>query len=323
MVKADGYGLGVAAVVRALEPLDPWGYGLATVPEALALRREGITRPLVVFTPLLPDPALIAACRGAGVRPVLGDLDALDAWLAGGGGAFHVEVDTGLNRCGFAWRDRDTLTRLGARVRTYDTFEGIFTHFHSPDADPGTARAQLERFDAVLSYFELNPPLVHYTNSAAAGIGLSRHGELARPGIFLYGGAAGSLVPEPVAALRARVVAVRPVRAGDSVSYGADAVLSRDSRIATVAIGYADGVPRSLSGTGRVELHGVSLPIVGRVTMDMVMVDAGELPVGVGDIATVFGGRVSLDEQAALGGTVSYELLTRITPRVPRLYNEP
>jgi alanine racemase len=310
-------------VVGALEPLDPWGYGLATANEALALRAQGITRPLVVFTPLLPDPATIAACRGAKVRPVIGDLAALEGWLTAGGGPFHVELDTGLNRSGFSWRDRDALTTLASRIRTLDAFEGIFTHFHSPDADPASVRTQLERLHATLSYYELNPPLLHYSNSASAGIGLESHAELARPGIYLYGGEAGTLRPEPVAALRARVVAVRRVPKGDSVSYGGKPPLARDSRIATLAIGYADGVPRSLSGRGKVELAGVSMPIVGRVTMDMLMLDAGDHPVAPGDVATVFGGLVSLEEQAVLAGTVSYELLTRITPRIPRLYREP
>jgi alanine racemase len=144
--------------------------------------------------------------------------------------------------------------------------------------------------------------------------------DLARPGIFLYGGRAGALVPEPVARLRARVVALRRLRPGDTVSYGSEAAVDRETTVATLAIGYADGVPRSLGSRGPVELDGRLVPILGRVTMDMLMVDAGDEPVRVGDVATLFGGLVTLDDQAAHAGTISYELLTRIAPRIPRRY---
>jgi alanine racemase len=322
MVKSNGYGLGALAVARALEDVVPWGYGVATVAEGAELRSGGITRPIVVFTPLLPDRASVAGMQASALRPVIDDLDALTAWAEGGGGPFHIEIDTGMSRCGFRWHDQDALQELRGRLTKLPEWEGAFTHFHSADTDPESSREQLERFEGVLQGLGSRPPLVHYSNSAAAGLELNVSADLTRPGIFLYGGRAGTLEPEPVARLRARVVSLRQLRPGDTVSYGAEAKVEIDTTIATLSIGYADGVPRALGSRGLVELRGVIVPIVGRVTMDMLMVDAERTPVAVGDVATMFGGRVSVDEQAAHAGTVSYELLTRVSARVERRYQD-
>jgi len=321
MVKANAYGLGAAAVVRALESVAPWGYGVATWPEGAELRAGGITRPIVVFTPLLPGDEAMAALRRHTLRPVLGDAAALKAWTASGGGAFHIEIDTGMSRSGFRWHDQAALTDLRTQLFGREDWEGIFTHFHSAESDRESALAQLERFAGVLDTCARRPALVHAANSAAAE--LARDMNLARPGIFLYGGRAGEHEPEPVVKLCARVVALRRVRPGDTISYGAEAEAEAETTIATLGIGYADGVPRSLGDAGQVELGGLVVPIVGRVTMDMLMVDVGDAPVQPGDPATLFGGLVSLDQQAELAGTVSYELLTRVSPRVERRYREP
>jgi alanine racemase len=322
MVKANGYGLGALAVTRALEQVEPWGYGVATAAEAAELREAGITRPIVVFTPLLPDSGSIAALKSSELRPVIGDLTTLKAWVASGGGPFHVEIDTGMSRSGFRWHDAEALEALRDRLHGLPEWEGVFTHFHSADSDRNSSLEQLERFEAVLVTLESRPPLVHFSNSAGADLPSASSGDLARPGIFLYGGRAGALEPEPVASLRARVVALRRLRPGDTVSYGAEAEVESETTIATLSIGYGDGVPRALSGRGLVEVSGVIVPIVGRVTMDMLMVDVEDTPVNAGEVATLFGGLVSLDDQAALADTVSYELLTGLSSRVERRYLE-
>lgn len=315
MVKADGYGLGADAVVRALEPLDPWGYGVATVEEGADLRRAGILRPIVVFTPLYPQ--VVHGCLLWGLRPSIGEGGMLDAWLEAGGGPFHLAVDTGMSRGGVQWHDTAAWDRLGSRLDALPAFEGMYTHFHSAGEDAEACRIQWERFQAVVARLPRRPPLLHAANSAAdPGFAL----DLARPGLALYGGQAGIPGIETVARFQARVVAVRRLRAGDSVSYGATWRAAGPTTIATVAAGYADGVHRSLSNRGRVELRGVACPIAGRVTMDLTMCDAGDLDVRVGDVATFFGGQVSLEEQAALAGTIGYELLTALGPRLPRLY---
>jgi len=318
MVKADGYGLGAVPVARALEALDPWGYGVATHDEGTRLRGAGITRPLLVFTPL--GTRQIEQFRADRLRPVIGDLPALDAWLAAVAGPFHIEIDTGMSRAGFRWHDEALISALAGRLRGAAGWEGIFTHFHSADSDEPATREQAESFARVLAAIDSRPALVHAASSAAAQYRHTFGADLARPGIYLYGGRTGSLQPEAVATLCARVVAVRRLRPGDTVSYGAEANIEADTTIATIGIGYGDGVPRALGGRGLVELRDSIVPIVGRVTMDMVMVDVGDMPVTIGDVAVIFGGLVPLDQQAALAGTISYELLTMLTPRVPRRY---
>jgi alanine racemase len=293
---------------------------VATAAEGAELRRGGITRPIVVFTPLSPDG--IEAIRSHALIPVIGDHDALDAWTGQSGDPFHVEIDTGLSRAGFRWRDCELLAALGARLAAAPGWQGIFTHFHSADTNLAATREQAGRFEAVLAALPHRPPLVHLAASAGAQGSPEYGADLARPGIFLYGGRAGTLEPEPVARLCARVIALRRLRAGDTVSYGAEATVESDTTIATLAIGYADGVPRSLGNRGLAELSGHMLRMVGRVTMDMLMVNAGEAPVRLGDTGILFGGRVSLDDQAALAGTISYELLTSISPRVERRYRD-
>ena len=323
MVKAGAYGLGAIPVAQALERVEPWGYGVATLEEGVALRSAGITRPVLVFISMLPGGTITA--RSSRLTPAIGDLEALDAWLASGGQEFHIEIDTGMSRHGFLWRDTGLIAALADRLRAADGWEGVFTHFHSADCDPAATRLQAERFQEVLAALPHRPPLVHLSSSGGALAGPRYGADLARPGIFLYGGRVESLTPEPVAALRSRVIAVRRLLPGETVSYGATAKLEAQATIATLAIGYGDGVPRSLGNTGRVELLGSVVPIVGRVTMDMIMVRTAGADadlVKTGEVATVFGGLVSLDEQAALAGTISYELLTAISPRVDRRYRD-
>ena len=326
MVKANGYGLGSIEVARALEPLDPWGFGIATTEEGRALREGRIERPLLVVSPFVP--ADTDRFLDHDLRPSIGDTTALSAWLARSGRPFHVEVDTGMSRGGVRWNDSASFDRMRELLAGASGWEGIYTHFHSADAS--TVKVQWDRFQAVLATFPRRPPFVHGANSAAALMGSAYIADLVRPGIFLYGGRAGDVDPEPVAALRTRVVAVRTVEEGGTVSYGATWRATRPTTIATLALGYADGVPRATrEGVGDkplpprlVELNGDQVPVVGRVTMDLMMV-AVQGPVAIGDVATVFGGSVSLDQQALAAGTIPYELLTSLGQRLPRLYDRP
>jgi alanine racemase len=205
-------------------------------------------------------------------------------------------------------------------------WEGVFTHFHSADTDPESVALQWRRFQSALTGLPRRPALVHAANSAAALCGHAYAADLVRPGIFLYGGRAGRSSPAPksVAALRARVLAVRTVAAGESVSYGGTWRPSRRTTIATLGVGYGDGVLRAAERKEavprQVELRGRAVPLVGRVTMDMTMVAVEDDQVEVGDVATIFGGIISLDQQARASGTISYELLTAIGSRVPRRY---
>ena len=325
MVKANGYGLGAAQVARALEPLDPWGFGVATVEEGVALRMAGVSRPVLVASPLTPE--ALEPVLEHGFRPAIGDPAMLQSWIARSDDPFHLEIDTGMARAGIRWDDEAALREAARLLGSAPGWEGVFTHFHSADSDPGSVTAQWGRFQSVVSALPRRPSLVHAANSAAALRGQEYAADLARPGIFLYGGTAGASAPapRPVASLRARVLAVRGVAAGESVSYGATWQALRHTTVATLGIGYGDGLPRAAelkdeSRPRRIELRGRSVPLVGRVTMDLCMVAVDDGQVAVGDVATVFGGIVSLDEQARAAGTISYELLTALGSRVPRCY---
>jgi alanine racemase len=323
MVKANGYGLGAVEIARALEQVDPWGFGVASIEEAATLRAAGIRRPILVLTPLIPE--WIDQCLALDLRPSLGDSTALERWVSQGSKPFHIEIDTGMSRAGVRWNDHATLARFGTLLKSAAGWEGAFTHFVAAESDTPATRRQWERFQEALRVLPRKPAMIHAANSAASLHGTSFAGDLVRPGIFLYGGGAGAIAPRPVAALRGRVVAVRSLAAGDSVGYGATWRADRPVTVATISLGYADGLPRGTPAIGRerhqraVELNGKLASVVGRVTMDMCMlsVDGGVAP---GDMATAFGGLISLDEQAHAAGTISYELLTRLGPRVTRRY---
>jgi alanine racemase len=312
MVKANGYGLGAVEIARALEAVEPWGYGLASLEEAGSLRSAGITRPLLVVTPLIPE--WIPRFLELDLRPSIGDPAALQAWVSQSRRPFHIEIDTGMSRTGVRWDDRDALEAMRSTLATSPGWEGIFTHFLDAESDPATTVTQWSRFQQTLEAFPRRPAIVHAANSAAALQGTRYAADLVRPGIYLYGGAAGDAHPRPVAALRGRVVALR---------YGATWRAEQKCMIATLSVGYADGLPRSSADGGQrmrhIELNDKRVPIVGRVTMDMCMALV-EHPVVVGDVGTIYGGLVSVDEQAENAGTISYELLTRLGPRVVRCY---
>jgi alanine racemase len=330
VVKANAYGVGAVAVSKALEVLDPWGYGVATVDEGAELRAAGIARPVVVFMPA--HPALFDELARFRLTPVLGDATAIREWTARGERTFHLEIDTGMGRSGVRWDEIDAVRD------TADTpsLEGCFTQFHSADRRDGSAEEQLERFTRAVARLPRRPALLHVANSAAALSDRRFAFDLVRPGVFLYGGSPGAGFPEPrpVVAVRARVVAVRRVAAGESVSYNASWRAARSTTVATLGIGYADGVRRAvgLSGRGAVLLgpDARRRPIIGAVTMDLTMVETGDRPAQVGDVATLIGEsaggsgageRITLEEFSAWSGELQRAVLTSLGPRLPRVYD--
>ena len=322
MVKAQGYGLGAVPIARALLNVEPWGFGVATVAEGAELRRAGITLPIVVFSPLTPIE--IQGTLSHHLRPTIGDPITLAAWREATESPFHLAVDTGMQRAGLPWHDRAGWDRVRDLLREAPGWEGLCTHFHSADTDLEATVRQWERLETVLGALPRRPLLVHAANSSAAFLGTRFAGDLVRPGIFLYGGGAGAHVPPPlpVARLCSRVIATRRVPAGESVGYGATWIAPTDTFVATLGIGYADGLHRALSNRGVVELGESTAPIIGRISMDMTTVRPAA-PCAVGDVATVYGGLVSLDQQAEAAGTISYELLTALGARVERRYHQP
>jgi alanine racemase len=270
----------------------------------------------------------------AGLIVSISDVDSLRRWAAAaevhGPLEFHVEIDTGMGRAGFDWRETGqwaaaARAESSARLR----WTGAFTHFHGADAaDPLPSRTQWRRFQDALAQLPISREdlMVHACNSAAALRWPEYAADAVRPGIFLYGGAASPDGPAPagVAAVRARLVLVRDVPPGSTVGYGATHVARGWERWGTVAIGYGDGLPRSLGNTGSALVRGTRVPIVGRISMDMVVVELSAVPAAAaGDVVTLIGRdgecEITVDEVAVQAGTISYEVLTGLTARLPRL----
>ncbi|HJR63099.1 MAG TPA: alanine racemase [Gemmatimonadaceae bacterium] len=321
MVKADGYGLGAVTIARALEQLTPWGFGVATISEGVQLREAGIERHVVVFTPLLQHE--LADARRWRLTPCFGDALRLARWHELGGARWQLSIDTGMNRDGVRWDQIDSMRESVLRAPP----EGAFTHLHSADLADGTAEMQERRFEEAISRLPARPPLLHAENSAMIVRRAGSPWNLARPGIFIYGGSdtsAAPLHPLVVMKLRARIVDVRTVTAGETVSYGGTYRADGTRRIATVAMGYADGYPRSLSNRGEAIVRGCRVPVAGIVNMDMTMVDVTNVPCDVGDVATFIGSdgdvSLSLDDVARRAGTISYEVLTGLGRRLERVY---
>ena len=319
MIKADAYGLGAVPVARVLEPLDPWGYGVATILEGIELRAAGITRPILIFSPLASDELLDA--RAAGLTPSLARAGDIARWQAEGGGAWHLAVDTGMSRAGVRWDEVDALRDAIAACPP----EGAYTHFHSAELNDTSPEQQEQRFRDAISALPERPRILHAENSAAVARRDKSGWDCVRPGIFLYGVGSGDgarLRPESVVHVYARVIDLRHLRDGDTVSYDATYRAVGDRRIATLGIGYADGYPRSLSNRGGAMLAGRRAGVAGLVTMDMTMVDVTDVPCALGDVATLIGGDPAFDV-ATVARTAErspYEVLTGLRSRIARVY---
>jgi alanine racemase len=337
VVKADGYGHGAEPVARAALDAGATWLGVALVEEGVALREAGIQAPILVLSEPPPDAAAtVVAHRLTPVVYTAAGIDALAKAVADVGAeplSVHLKVDTGMHRVGAAPAEAVELARRVAD-RSELTLAGVLTHLAVADepADPYT-REQLGRFAAVLADLEaegLRPPLVHAANSAGLLAFPDAHFDLVRAGIAVYGippvpELAGVAPLRPALALKARVSHVKVLDAGSRLSYGLRYRVERRARIATVPIGYADGVPRNLAAAGgEVLVGGRRHPVAGTVTMDQLMVDVGDEPVDVGDEVVLIGRQggceVTAQEWADRLGTIAYEIVCGIGPRAPRRY---
>ena len=322
MVKADGYGVGGLRAALALDALDPWGFGVATVTEGDELRRGGITRPIVVFTPVLRNE--IDALRRADLTPALGDPAVIESW-ARTGRPWHLHIDTGMSRAGMPWHQVGDQFALLERAAP----EGVLTHFHSAELDNESRDLQERRFTEALAVLPVRPGIVHAENGPAVERRAPSPWTICRPGIFLYGVAGvegGVLQPEPVTAMRARIVELRTIADGETVSYDATWRAQGERRIATVPVGYADGYRRGLSNRGIALLKGQRIQVAGRVTMDMTMFDVTEAEAALGDAVTLLGRDgddvITVAELAGLSEISPYEILTGLRLRLPRRYRD-
>ena len=322
MVKADGYGIGGLRAALALDSLNPWGFGVATVTEGDELRRGGITRPIIVFTPILRTE--IDALRRADLTPALGDPAVIESWVRTGR-PWQLQVDTGMSRAGMPWHQVAEHRALFERAAP----QGVFTHFHSAELDDGSRDVQEQRFAEALSALPLRPAMVHCENGPAVERRSPSPWTVVRPGIYLYGVPGfegGSVTPEPVASLRARIVELRTVADGETVSYDATWTAEGPRRIATLPVGYADGYRRGLSNRGSALVGGVRVPVAGRVTMDMTMFDVTGTDAALGDLVTLLGKDagdvITVGELAKASDISAYEILTGLRLRLPRRYRD-
>ncbi len=338
VVKADGYGHGAVPVARAaLEAGATW-LGVALVEEGVTLREAGIDAPIMVLSEPAPPAAPTVVAQG--LTPVVytaNGIEALAKAVAESGRdeplAVHLKVDTGMHRVGCAPEDALALVAaIDARGELH--LEGVCTHFAVADEpDHPYTQAQIDRFDALLEELVAGGrarPMVHAANSAGLLAHPASAYDLVRCGIALYGvapapGLADHVGLTPVLSLRARVSHTKTLRAGDRLSYGLRYELASSGTVATVPVGYADGVPRNLGlAGGQALVGGRRHPIAGTITMDQLMIDVGDASVEVGDEVVLLGRQgdeeITADEWADRLGTIAYEVVTGIGPRVPRRY---
>lgn len=322
VVKADAYGLGAVPVTRRLLREGCQRFFVATLAEAAELR---------VVTPS----ASIYVLEGVGlaavdelvvlrVTPVLNSLDQVQRWRGCGRALLHI--DTGMTRLGLSAAE---VAALAAQRELLDGIDVEFVLTHLACADEPEHplnREQLRRFDTLRA--QLPPAPTSIGNSAGDFADAAYRGDLVRPGIGLYGGNPFSDRPNPMASvvtLEAPILQIREVDEPLTVGYGATYLASPPARLAVVGVGYADGYPRNLGNRGTAAVNGRRVPVVGRVSMDLICIDISALPQGsvrVGDAVELIGPSVTLDEVAAAAGTISYEILTGLGRRPVREYAE-
>jgi alanine racemase len=337
VVKADGYGHGAVPVARAALEAGATHLGVALVEEGVELRAEGIDAPVIVLSE--PVPSAADAVVQHGLTPVVytaAGIEALAKAVAAGNApplGVHVKIDTGMHRVGCTPEHAPELARHVLAHREL-RLAGTCTHFAVAD-EPGNPYTgeQVVRFRAALRAMRAagaEPGTVHLCNTAGVLTAPEAHGDLVRIGIGLYGIApspelAEAIALRPAMSVKARVTYVKRVPAGARISYGLRYETRRATTLATVPIGYADGVPRSLGHRGgRALVRGVARPIAGTVTMDQLVLDVGDDDVEAGDEVVLIGTQgdatVTAADWAELTGTIPYEIVCGIGPRVPRTY---
>ena len=342
VVKADGYGHGMVPVAKALAAAGTAAFGVALMGEAVDLRRAGLEQMILHLGRF--DPDQLGAYLEDDLRLSIhsrDDIAALVAYHAVHGGEFsaHLKVDTGMGRMGIPYEEAvEALEEIKRHPAIL--LEGIYAHFSTADeAEPSYMHYQLVRFTQFVHMTRKLHMQVKYFHTANSGAIIQEpesHFNMVRPGLLLYGVAPSEHVKppfdlEPVMDLKAPLVLVKELKRGMPVGYGRTYRAPQDTRMGVLQVGYADGLPVGLSGQGVVQLAGKVVPILGRVSMDMISVDltdfgpGGELP-QVGEQALIWGRsddpRLGVEYQAGLAGTIPYELLVRLGRRVERVYVE-
>ncbi len=337
VVKADGYGHGMVASARAALAGGATWLGACTLGEALELRAAGVSAPIFAWL-LAPDLPLHEGVAAdvdlSAASPELLAALVAAARMAGRPARVHLKIDTGLTRGGATAAQWPALVEAAAKAQADGAIEvvGVWSHLACAD-EPTHASVdrQLAVFDEALAVAErlgVTPPYRHIANSAAMLTRPESHFDMVRPGISIYGLspiAGNSFGLRPAMTVRAHVLLTKRVPAGQGVSYGHTFITQRETTLAQIPLGYGDGIPRAASNTGPIRLAGAVRTIAGRVCMDQVMLECGDDPVAVGDVAVLFGpgddGEPTADDWAEATGTINYEIVTRFgSARVPRVY---
>jgi alanine racemase len=332
-VKADAYGHGAVPVARAALEAGVRYLAVATVDEGIELREAGIGAPVLLLSISLPEELHAAAAWD--LCPLIGDWEYAEAAAraaehAGRRLSVHLKVDTGMGRVGCPPEAAGELAAFIA-TRSSLALAGTATHLavaDSPaDADMAYTREQLARFRAAAGEIRragIDPGLLHAANSGAVIFHEDAWFDMVRPGILLYGYGAPERAPEvePVMELATQISFIKRVKAGETVSYGRTWTAPRDTLIATLPVGYGDGLPRRLSGNWPVRIRDALYPLAGRICMDQCMVDLGpDADIGRWEPVTVFGGGApNAADLAARIGTIPYEITCGVNKRVPRVY---
>jgi alanine racemase len=334
VVKADGYGHGDARVARAALDAGATWLGVALVEEGIGLRDAGVDAPILVLSEFPPGSEKEAL--SAGLTPSLYTREGLAALgeaarALGRPTGVHVKIDTGMHRVGL-WPPEEAPAFVGALLEAGLALDGLWTHFASSEEDEEGTREQLRRFLGAARAVRASgarPRYLHAANSAATLRYPDAHLDLVRPGAAVYGiDPGGGIGPArgllPAMTLRSAVTMVKRLPAGERVSYGWRYELPRDANVATVPVGYEDGYSRLLSNRADVLIGGRRCRLAGTVTMDQIVVDCGDERVAPGDEVVMIGRqgseRITAEELAGLIGTISYEIVTAISERVPREY---
>jgi alanine racemase len=341
VVKADAYGHGLIPVSKALEEAGADWFGTALLEEAINLRKAGILKPIISWlTPLGED---FKSAIDLDIDLGIPSIDLLDevikaASLTGKTARIHLEIDTGMSRGGVLseWDQLIKSVLVGVNLKQLKVI-GIWSHFARADEpDELMNQEQLSLFEEKVNQAKaagIDAQFIHIANSAALFTNKSTHKNIIRSGIALFGlspdvktiGDSSSLGLKPAMKLKAKLNLVKEVKAGSSVGYGGTAVLKSDTKLGVVALGYADGISRSTNNLAGVFVDKKRAPIIGRVSMDQFVVDLGITSTAkTGDEVIVFGdgssGEYTVDEWAKAANTINYEIITRIGPRVPRIY---
>ncbi len=340
VLKADGYGHGSVAIARELEQEEfIWGYALAVAEEAFQLREAGIKKPILMLGYTFPD--CYEELVRQDIRPAVFSVEMAEelskaACHVGKTVKVHVKVDTGMGRIGIFPGDEGVAFIDAVSKMDGLEIEGIFTHFAKADeADKSDTLRQEARFTEFIGRIEqqllLDIPIKHCSNSAGI-LDLPQFCmDMARVGIAMYGMPPSDEVCTDVVALKpalswkSHIAFIKKLEAGSSVSYGGLFTAQKTMLVATIPVGYADGYPRSLTGKGRVLIHGKRCPILGRICMDQFMVDVSEVSdARVGDEVVLLGEdrgeQITAEELGALSGRFNYELVCDINKRIPRVY---